>query len=61
MEDLLYLYTESFHPFVPMFCFDERAIQLLAVTKEPLAVEPGNQPDLIMNTCDEERIVCSSF
>lgn len=41
MEVLSYLYAEPFHPFDPMVCFDESSIQLLADTKEPLPVEPG--------------------
>lgn len=41
MEDLLYLYAESFNLFEPVVCFDERPLQLLADLVEPLPCEPG--------------------
>jgi hypothetical protein len=41
MEDLLYLYAESFNAFEPLVCFDERPLQLLSDLVEPLPCEPG--------------------
>lgn len=46
MEDLLYLYAESFNPFEPIVCFDERPYQLLADLVEPLRSQP-EQPTRI--------------
>lgn len=40
MEDLLYLYAESFNCFEPIVCFDERPYQLLDDIVEPLACKP---------------------
>lgn len=40
MEDLLYLYAESFHACEPLVCFDERPYQLLDDIVEPLPIEP---------------------
>lgn len=44
MEDLLYLYAESFNAFEPVVCFDERPLQLLSDLVEPLSCEPGKPP-----------------
>jgi hypothetical protein len=44
MEDLLYLYAESFNAFEPVVCFDERPYQLLSDIVEPLPCEPGQPP-----------------
>jgi hypothetical protein len=44
MEDLLYLYAESFNVFEPIVCFDERPLQLLSDLVEPLPGEPGQPP-----------------
>lgn len=41
MEDVLDLYAEPFQPWRPVVCFDERPVQLLSDTREPLAMQPG--------------------
>lgn len=44
MEDVLYLLAEPYDPERPVVCFDEQSVQLLADTRETLAVGPG-QPE----------------
>lgn len=41
MEDVLDVYTRSYDPAHPLVCMDEINTQLLADTREPLAMEPG--------------------
>ena len=41
MEDVLELYAESYKPWQPVVCFDERPCQLLADTRDPLPMRPG--------------------
>ena len=41
MEDVLDLYAEAFDPERPLVCFDEKSVQLLAQTRPPLPVAPG--------------------
>lgn len=41
MEDVLDLYAEAFQPGRPVVCFDERPVQLLSDTREPLSMQPG--------------------
>ena len=36
MEDVLDVYTRPYDPCVPQVCFDERPVQLLADTRQPL-------------------------
>ena len=45
MEDVLYLYAESYDPRQPVVCFDEKSVQLVAATRVPRPVAPG-QPAL---------------
>ena len=41
MEDVLELYAEAYDPERPVVCFDEKSLQLLADTRPPLPVAPG--------------------
>lgn len=41
MEDVLDLYAEAYDPERPVVCFDEKSLQLLAETRPPLPVAPG--------------------
>jgi transposase len=41
MEDVLELYAEPYKPWQPVICFDERPVQLLADTRDPLPLKPG--------------------
>ena len=41
MEDVLDLYAEPYDPDWPGVCFDETSTQLLADTKPPIPVQPG--------------------
>lgn len=41
MEDVLDLYAEPLQPSRPVVCFDERPVQLLSDTREPLPAQPG--------------------
>ena len=41
MEDVLDLYTEPYDPDRPVVCFDETSTQLLADTRPPIPVQPG--------------------
>lgn len=41
MEDVLYLLAEPYDPQRPVVCFDEQPVQLLADTRPPLPVAPG--------------------
>lgn len=41
MEDVLELYAEPYDPERPVVCFDEKSLQLLADTRPPLPVMPG--------------------
>jgi len=41
MEDILDLYAEAPDPYYPVVCFDERPMQLIAHTRQPLPVRPG--------------------
>lgn len=44
MEDVLDLYAEPYDPKKPLVCFDEKGVQLIAETRKPLPMEPG-QPE----------------
>ena len=59
MEDLLYLYAESFNVFEPVVCFDERPLQLLSDIVEPLPCEPGQPPRIDYQYSREE--MCNLF
>lgn len=41
MEDVLDLYAEPFQPWRPVVCFDERPVQLLSDSREPVPMRPG--------------------
>ena len=41
MEDVLDVYTQPYDPQRPLVCMDEMPKQLLAETREPLRLEPG--------------------
>lgn len=41
MEDVLDLYAEPFQPWRPVVCFDERPVQLLSDTHDPLPMQAG--------------------
>ena len=41
IEDVLDLYAEPYSPQRPVVCFDESSTQMLADTRPPLPVEPG--------------------
>ena len=41
MEDVLDLYAEPYDPDRPVACFDETSTQLLADTRPPIPVQPG--------------------
>ncbi|MEM6285373.1 MAG: IS630 family transposase, partial [Chloroflexota bacterium] len=41
MEDVLDLYAEPLQPWRPVVCFNERPVQLLSDTREPLGTQPG--------------------
>ena len=41
MEDVLDVYKQPYDPLYPQVCFDECSKQLVAETRLPLAVEPG--------------------
>ncbi len=45
MEDVLELYAEPYDPKRPVVCFDEQSVQLVAETRRPRPVIPG-QPAL---------------
>ena len=44
MEDVLDLYAQAYDPQRPQVCFDEKSLQLIAETRRPLPMEPG-QPE----------------
>lgn len=44
MEDVLDLYAQPYDPQRPQVCFDEKSLQLIAETRQPLPMEPG-QPE----------------
>ena len=46
MEDVLDLYAEPFNPTRPVVCFDETSKQLIAETRIPLPMVPG-QPERV--------------
>lgn len=41
MEAVLDLYSQCYEPQEPVVCFDERPVQLISETREPLSPEPG--------------------
>ena len=41
MEDVLDLYAEPFQAWRPMVCFDERPVQLLSDSREPVPMQSG--------------------
>ena len=41
MDDVLDLYAEPYDPDRPVVCFDETSTQLLADTRPPIPVRPG--------------------
>ena len=66
MEDLLYLYAESFNAFEPVICFDERPLQLLSDLVEPLPCKPGKPPRIDdqysrEGTCNSHRVLRSAL
>ena len=46
MEDVLEVYTRPYDPRRPQVCLDETSKQLVAETREPIAVAPG-QPERV--------------
>jgi hypothetical protein len=44
MEDVLDVYARPHDPLRPQVCFDEKSVQLIAETREPLPARPG-QPE----------------
>lgn len=44
MEEVLDLYAQAYDPQRPQVCFDEKSLQLIAETRLPLPMEPG-QPE----------------
>ena len=45
MEDVLDLYAEPFQAWRPVVCFDERPVQLLSDTRDPLPMSVGRSLD----------------
>lgn len=41
LEDILDLYQKAYNPTVPVVCQDEKPVQLLQQTREPLPMSPG--------------------
>jgi hypothetical protein len=41
MEDVLDLYARAYDPKRPQICFDEKSVQLIAETRQPLPSKPG--------------------
>jgi transposase len=41
VEDVLDLYAEPLQPWRPVVCYDERPVQLLSDTREPVPMQPG--------------------
>lgn len=41
MEHILVLYQRPYDPRRPLVCFDEKSVQLLAHTREPVGLQPG--------------------
>lgn len=46
MEDVLDLYAEPYDPKRPVVCFDEKSFQLIAETRRPLPMKPGEPEHL---------------
>jgi hypothetical protein len=44
MEDVLGVYERPYDPLHPQVCFDEKSVQLIAETRQPLPARPG-QPE----------------
>jgi hypothetical protein len=44
MEDVLDVYARAYDPQRPQICFDEKSVQLIAETRQPLPSKPG-QPE----------------
>ena len=44
MEDVLGVYERLYDPLHPQVCFDEKSVQLIAETRQPLPARPG-QPE----------------
>jgi transposase len=59
MEDVLDIYAESYKPWQPVVCFDERPCQLVADTLEPLPRQPGRAKRVDYEY--ERRGVCNAF
>lgn len=59
MEDVLDLYKQPYDPLYPQVCFDECSKQLVAETRRPLPVEPG-QPARYDYEYDRQG-VCNLF
>ena len=43
MEDVLDLYQEPFDPKKPVVTFDERPVQLISETRQPIPAQPGQR------------------
>ena len=41
MMDILELYERDYNPKIPVVCFDEKTVQLLAHIRTPLPMKPG--------------------
>ena len=41
MEDVLEVYQRPYHPARPVVCLDEQPTQLVAETRMPIPIEPG--------------------
>ena len=41
MENVLDVYARAYHPKRPQICFDEKSVQLIAETRQPLPSKPG--------------------
>ncbi len=59
MEDVLDLYAESFKPWQPVVCFDERPCQLVADVFEPLPRKAGRAQRV--DYAYERHGVCNAF
>ena len=44
MEHILALYQHPYNPRRPLVCFDEKSVPLLAHTREPVGLRPGQVP-----------------
>jgi hypothetical protein len=60
MEDVLDLYAEASDPKRPVVCFDERPVQLIGETRQPIPAEPSGSKRTITSIVAMAQSISSS-